>query len=543
MKIRQLTIKGFRGIKYAQLTLHDHDLIIGANSIGKTTVLAALNFLFGRDRMRPELSEYDFFDKCFMPEPDEDPPHIEISAVLTDFDDGAERGPEARLFRGLDAGRVEAWDVAREQTTEQPPDGRARVAAAELAFFGRYNDHLGEFESLRVFPNPGEDPFQDAQNPVRNEHLLAIGFFFLPTARLWENAIRFTSSTFRKLVQEYDARPGVVLREITSALEQLEPKAESSEMLKQLIEGLSELMGQFVPLAGQRETKPGFEVTRLSMEDVEKSLVLFLRSEEDGQRLPISCQGSGLISLQVLSMLLKFGEYRLNSKQTFILAVEEPELHLYPHLQRQLVAEIGKRTTQSISTTHSPSLTQSFDPSDILLLQRGAQRGDIAGRRILEGEPQRRSKHPISRLFYRQRRELAEALMGRLCLIGEGIAEWYVFPRLSEACMPGKSLDILGVSVVDGKGSEIPEAVRHIEPLVPRMAVLLDGDEAGDEVRQQLLQLDSSDRVLILQLPPEWEVERLLPDGLQGGVQQSAVTAINESAFAKRGTYRDLRMA
>jgi predicted ATP-dependent endonuclease of OLD family len=52
MRIRRLTIQHFRGIESAELTFNDHNLLIGPNKVGKSTVLSASNLLLGRGRLQ-----------------------------------------------------------------------------------------------------------------------------------------------------------------------------------------------------------------------------------------------------------------------------------------------------------------------------------------------------------------------------------------------------------------------------------------------------------------------------------------------------------
>ena len=61
MHLAKLSIRDFRGIRHADLALNQHNVFIGANNSGKTTIVEALALLFGRDRMVRSLTEHDFF--------------------------------------------------------------------------------------------------------------------------------------------------------------------------------------------------------------------------------------------------------------------------------------------------------------------------------------------------------------------------------------------------------------------------------------------------------------------------------------------------
>ena len=62
MKISQLWIENFRGIRKASLLFPDHAVLIGDNNVGKSTILEALDLAMGPDRLsRPSpIDEHDF---------------------------------------------------------------------------------------------------------------------------------------------------------------------------------------------------------------------------------------------------------------------------------------------------------------------------------------------------------------------------------------------------------------------------------------------------------------------------------------------------
>ncbi|HEV7636875.1 MAG TPA: AAA family ATPase [Bradyrhizobium sp.] len=80
MQIAELRIKGFRGIREARLRFAAHNVLIGPNNCGKSTIIEALALVFGRDRLVRDLTEHDFFGS----DPAA-PDRISIVATLTGF--------------------------------------------------------------------------------------------------------------------------------------------------------------------------------------------------------------------------------------------------------------------------------------------------------------------------------------------------------------------------------------------------------------------------------------------------------------------------
>lgn len=61
MYVCQLSIKGFRGISEATVVFGPHSVLLGANNVGKSTIIDALGLVLGRDRLVRTLGDYDFF--------------------------------------------------------------------------------------------------------------------------------------------------------------------------------------------------------------------------------------------------------------------------------------------------------------------------------------------------------------------------------------------------------------------------------------------------------------------------------------------------
>ena len=68
MRICQVELSGFRGIRHGRIILPAHAVLLGANNSGKTTIVESLALLFGRERMVRPVSDWDFYGGA--PKPD-----------------------------------------------------------------------------------------------------------------------------------------------------------------------------------------------------------------------------------------------------------------------------------------------------------------------------------------------------------------------------------------------------------------------------------------------------------------------------------------
>ena len=92
-------------------------------------------------------------------------------------------------------------------------------------------------------------------------------------------------------------------------------------------------------------------------------------SQGAGPSLPSQRQGTGLVSLQSLLLLMQFGKARAETGQSFVLAVEEPELHIQPSQQKRLVNRLNALCSQTVVTTHSPIVAAMFPAPDTLFIE------------------------------------------------------------------------------------------------------------------------------------------------------------------------------
>ena len=80
MRICRLELQNFRGIQRGSVVLPQHAVLLGANNVGKSTIVEALALLFGRERMVRPISDWDFFGGSPKPES-----RFYIIATVTEF--------------------------------------------------------------------------------------------------------------------------------------------------------------------------------------------------------------------------------------------------------------------------------------------------------------------------------------------------------------------------------------------------------------------------------------------------------------------------
>jgi putative ATP-dependent endonuclease of OLD family len=117
-----------------------------------------------------------------------------------------------------------------------------------------------------------------------------------------------------------------------------------------------------------KSSRIAYRPTSLDTASVLQSLVAHVVHPDDSF-LPVARHGAGMVSLQAFLILLAFAAQRKQSNRNFVLAAEEPELHLHPSLHQRLINRIRATSVQSIVTTQSPYVADGYQPQEVVFVR------------------------------------------------------------------------------------------------------------------------------------------------------------------------------
>jgi putative ATP-dependent endonuclease of OLD family len=356
--VRNLTITGFRGIANGHIRFGEFTVLIGQSNSGKTTIIEALALLLGRDRLVRPLTEHDFRGS--------NPAGIDRIKLVASVG-GFEPNDPHHHTEWFRSGRgIEKWLCAETGAVKAAKTADSDELICQFAFSAMFNHETLEVETCRYFHDDDEmlDPFDEDASQVNVPASLIkdIGFFLVPASKTWDRMISFGSELFRRVVSYVGGKPAEAVLLERDRLRAPEYPLEDDGKLKELVGNinadLSNLFG--------RPSKLSLRLTTTDSDGVLDAVFPHF-SEGDGIALPSRRHGSGLVSLQTLVLLMRFGSLRVSRGENFLMCIEEPELHIPPPQQRKLIHLMQGLTTQTVVTTHSPAVA-AMAPSHQLVL-------------------------------------------------------------------------------------------------------------------------------------------------------------------------------
>lgn len=456
MKLREVSIRNYRGLEGFSVSFSDRTILVGGNNTCKTTLLEAINltlnpgFYYGPGL----LSEYDFFNRQYERLEDQ----IRIDLVFTEL-----TGDELDFF----GDHVEPVDTEGNVIDAAPGTSVFDTAPKILRIHFISQFHDDEILSGVYYTRQGED------EPVTKRDRAEIGFQYLNLHRFLNKAFSLAgSSTMNRILRQRNIDLRQQKREVLSRFPSIANVLLENSDFEELLGTLEDEFKGFAYLAEEQTGEPAvkYEISDLTFSEINRGIQMFVHTANSARALPLTHQGSGTQNALVLALLIHLGELQGNT----IVAVDEPELSLHPHAQRYLMGKLKNAGFQLIIATHSPSVAESFDLTDLRLLQH--RDGKLCAYSINGSAVETGPANTFAIL----KRKLIEAYFSQAILLVEGDTEEGAFLSFNSALRgTGKGVDLhkqeLTLFNVGGY-NEIGQVLDALSPLPVRKILLTDND-------------------------------------------------------------------
>ena len=530
MRVSLLEIKGFRGIRTGKVQFRDHTVLIGPNNSGKTTIVEALALVLGRDRLIRNLTEHDFFGSA--PEPTD---RIKITATVTGFE------PEdftAHADWFGDQRGVPFWFDPQNGGVSPERTHDLQQLACQIVFAARFDADNLEVETARYFNDGADaDVFEDENYvSVPGKLIRDIGFFMVPATRSWDRMLSFSSELFKRVIRSADGLPAETILNERDRLRHPDHKLENDARLVAVVDEvnneITRLLGKATPLR--------LRLTATDSAGVLEAVTPHFQTDERTP-IPARCEGSGLVSLQSLFLLLHFGQKRIEDDESFFMALEEPELHLPPAAQRRVLARLQALSTQTIVSTHSPLIAAYCDTTSLLVVRN--DRGALDAKPMLAQPLGQEAINALRRLFQINRTETAAAMMSEFVLVPEGRLDfdWLALMlRIVELDQEGEEPCHFGVrvGVVPTSNARVKEICEMLSKAHPQTVALVDGDAEGTRYADALDEPGAGAKA-VLCWPGGWTIEDVVGWIVEADEQQ-VMARLNEDLAVAPGDRQTL---
>lgn len=475
MKLIEVKIENFRGIRSLHITLDGLTVLIGENNTGKSTVLEAIRLVLTRGfgtRRFSQFAEYDFHLKDATATPQTAEP---ISIILHFAEEQENEWPDP-LIQQID-------DVVQLGT-----DGLNHIW---LQMKGSYQTDSGAFETKWVFLNSTGSELALKNSTSLNLIPRFVPLFFLSALRDASQEFgqrgQFWSSFLKSIQLPDDQREKVeeMLHEINTSL------IGANEGLTEVTKKIADA-GRLVPLDSADPVVLEAIPTRIF--DMVGKIQVHLKSSR-GAKLPLHRHGEGTQSLAVLMLFQAFVGVNLaesfSPESTPILALEEPETHLHPSAVRSLGSFLETMTGQLLVSSHSGDLVSRVPIMSLRRLYK--KNGETIIGKIEDATLTPNEKRHFD---YHVRVTKGSHLFARCWLLVEGQSEFWLFPQV--ASLMNVALDEKNYAIIEfSQGGGPPPFIKAAKALGIEWFVVADGDVAGTNyINAAKGCLDSSEQVV-----------------------------------------------
>jgi len=395
MKLTRLHIANHSRIADVSIDIRDHLVLVGANDVGKSSVLRCLQLVLGAStaQLYAQITGDDFRDADS---------EFVVEVELVDFSDDEKAAFPDEI------------------------DVDATTGAKTLAL--RLSASIDANETLnveRIAVGAG------TRRQLSRAQLDAIGWRFLSATSQARELRDDRRSALKDLLEAVEL--GAEKADFDGAVQQLATVLSESTVMEGVREDLAAQLTKALPATIDTDDLafvPGSSAEHDVLSDVR------LQIQWDGTLRDLTAQSDGMRALYAIAL------YDLTSSGANVVGIDEPEIHLHPTSQRSLARLLKASSNQKIIATHSPDIVGAFDPDSIVVVKAGGVLVQPLAGFLTSDE------RLTVRWWVRDR---LEPLTARRVIAVEGIADRMIVERAAD--LTNRTLDRLGVSLIETNGA------------------------------------------------------------------------------------------
>ncbi|SKC30734.1 recombination protein F [Photobacterium piscicola] len=461
MHISKVRIENFRNFRELEIKTDRNMVIVGENKVGKSNFLFSLRLV-----LDPSLSDLDRFlsldDFWDGLGGDKLGSTIKISLEIS----GIDQSPTT--LAALADGLIDiTTHTAKITYVYQPKSG---VTINSLNDY-EYNIYLGNTEDIPI------------NRSLRRCIQMELFHALRDCERELSNSKRTPLRTFLEHVGDNltEAQKASIL----AGFEQTQMALSGVPDLGQIEQSINSMLQTMV---GTRHVSP--VQLKLAPQDINKLIKSLQLLVDAGTRaINQSSTGSSNILFLTLKLLELQHSMSIGEQEFTFLAIEEPEAHLHPHVQRLLFEYFynSEANLNTLLTTHSPHIASSAPINSLIVLKESMDgvMPSTKGHSLVNSALSPEDIEDMSRYLTVTR---GEVLFARGVILVEGDAEEFLFPELARKL--GYELDKKGISICSVAGTNFDPYVKFLLSIGTPFVVITDRDPLELEVPLGVTRID-----------------------------------------------------
>ncbi|WHY98837.1 ATP-dependent nuclease [Peribacillus simplex] len=474
MKLTKLVFNNYRSFGPTDTTIDISDLtaFIGHNSSGKTTVLSALQKLFGNSK----ITKSDFHIPLDKTSDEIIENNFYIEAYFEFFEEDSE---------GLDE---DDYGIAQyfENFIVDHPGGNPYIVIRIDASYEKGSSPEGIIDyKFHYVVNKGEDGLKPISAHDRNK----IQVIYIPAVRNPSEQLKNATGTILWRILNQINWKESDKEKINKKIDELDKEVAKQSGITIVKKVVSSSWKNYHNDSRYNEANIKFGSSDL--DNILKKLEVEFTPTHTEKAFKVDDLGDGLKSLFYLTLIDSLLELEneaiseiknrvseeervlnINPPALTLILVEEPENHISPHLLGKVIKNLNnirkRNNSQVLITSHNPSIIKRLEPTEIRHLR--IENGTTIAKGIVLPEKQNESYKYVKEAI----KAFPELYFSSLLVLGEGDSEEILIPKFLSLYMD--DLDTVGISVVPLGGRHVNHFWKLLNQLNIPFITLLDLD-------------------------------------------------------------------
>ncbi|MEG0874236.1 MAG: AAA family ATPase [Clostridiales bacterium] len=480
-KIKLLNYRCF-GPKEQVIMIDDLSVFIGNNSTGKTAALSGLNGIFSENSSDRILQRSDFhLPKDMTPESMEKQ-SMYIEAVF-EFDE----------LKTKEQGVQDSVPQFFQHLVVDEPQGVPYLRIRLEATWEKSSTIIGSIDSRISYITCPESADLQEENCItaQRRDLDRIRVIYVPAARDPSRQLKNASGTMMYQIMSSINWSETTKEGVKTKIQELNTQFEKESGVAMFGSSITTQWKKY-----DSDDRYSNAMLRFNSTDIETSIrkmeVVFLPTVT-GKEYSIDQMGDGLRSLFYISLVDSILDVENQMKREIendsqcasfnrkppiltIVALEEPENHIAPHLLGKLMGNLQnisqKCNAQTIITSHSPAIVRRVEPEKLRYFRLSTD--DNATQVHSITLPDKEKVKDQYKYLKEAVRAYPELYFAKLVILGEGNSEEIILPKFFEAAKI--NVDVSGISIVPLGGRHVNHFWRLFNDLQIPYITLLDLD-------------------------------------------------------------------